>query len=30
MRQRILALVAQGKTYSQIVAELGCAKSTVA
>jgi len=30
MRQRILALLAQGKTYSQIVAELGCAKSTVA
>ena len=29
MRQRILALLAEGKTYSQIVAELGCAKSTV-
>ena len=30
MRQRILALLAQGKTYNQIVAEVGCAKSTVA
>ena len=30
MRQRILALLAQGKTYKQIVAEIGCAKSTVA
>ena len=30
MRQRILALLAEGKKYSQIVAELGCAKSTVA
>jgi len=30
MRQRILALLAEGKTYNQIVAELGCAKSTVA
>ena len=30
MRQRILALLAAGKTYSQIVAEVGCAKSTVA
>lgn len=30
MRQRILALLAEGKTYSQIVAELGCAKSTIA
>ena len=29
MRERILALLAQGKTYNQIVAELGCAKSTV-
>ena len=29
MRQRILALLAEGKTYSQIVAELGCAKSTI-
>ena len=30
MKQRILALLAEGKTYNQIVAELGCAKSTVA
>lgn len=30
MRQRILALLAAGRTYSQIVAEVGCAKSTVA
>lgn len=30
MRQRILALLAEGRTYNQIVAELGCAKSTVA
>jgi hypothetical protein len=30
MRERILALLAQGRTYNQIVAELGCAKSTVA
>ncbi len=30
MKQQILALLAQGKTYTQIVAELGCAKSTVA
>ena len=30
MRQRILALLAEGKTYSHIVAEVGCAKSTVA
>lgn len=30
MRQRILALLAQGKSYNQIVAEIGCAKSTVA
>ncbi len=30
MRERILALLAQGKTYSQIVAEIGCSKSTVA
>jgi 5-methylcytosine-specific restriction endonuclease McrA len=30
MRQRILALLALGKTYNQIVAEVGCAKSTVA
>ena len=29
MRQQILALLAEGKTYSQIVAELGCAKSTI-
>lgn len=30
MRQEILALIAAGKTYTQIVAEVGCAKSTVA
>ena len=30
MRDRILALLAQGKTYKQIVDEVGCAKSTVA
>ncbi len=30
MRQQILALLAAGKNYSQIVAEVGCAKSTVA
>ena len=30
MRDRILALLAEGKTYSQIVAALGCAKSMVA
>jgi len=30
MGQRILALLAEGRTYNQIVAELGCAKSTVA
>ncbi len=30
MRQRILALLAEGRMYNQIVAELGCAKSTVA
>jgi len=30
MRPQIYALLLQGKTYSQIVAELGCAKSTVA
>lgn len=30
MRDRILALLAEGKTYNQIVAVLGCAKSTVA
>ena len=29
MRHQILALLAEGKTYSQIVAELGCAKSTI-
>ena len=29
MRQKILALLAAGKTYKEIVAELGCAKSTV-
>lgn len=29
MRSQILALLAEGKTYNQIVAELGCAKSTV-
>ena len=29
MRQRILALLAEGRTYSQIVAEIGCAKSTI-
>ena len=28
-RQRILALLAESKTYTQIVAEVGCAKSTV-
>ena len=30
MRHKILALLAEGKTYNQIVAEIGCAKSTVA
>lgn len=30
MRQQILALLASGKPYSQIVAEVGCTKSTVA
>ena len=30
MRQQILALLAAGRTYTQIVAEVGCAKSTVA
>ena len=30
MRDRILALLAEGKTYREIVAEVGCAKSTVA
>ena len=30
MKQRILALLGQGRTYTQIVAEIGCAKSTVA
>ena len=30
MRDRILALLAEGKTCNQIVAALGCAKSTVA
>ena len=29
MKQRILALLAAGKTYREIVAELGCAKSTI-
>ena len=29
MRERILALLAAGKTYREIVAEVGCAKSTV-
>ena len=29
MRDRILALLAEGKTYREIVAEIGCAKSTV-
>ena len=29
MRDQILALLAAGKTYSQIVAEVGCAKSTI-
>ncbi len=29
MKQRILALLAAGKTYKEIVAELGCAKSTI-
>jgi uncharacterized protein YerC len=29
MRQQILALLAAGKTYKEIVAELGCAKSTI-
>ena len=29
MRSQILALLAEGKTYSQIVDALGCAKSTV-
>lgn len=29
MRQQILALLAAGKTYNQIVAEIGCAKSTI-
>jgi len=30
MRERILALLAQGFSYNQIVAQIGCAKSTVA
>ncbi len=30
MKDRILALLAEGKTYKEIVAEVGCAKSTVA
>jgi len=30
MRERIRTLLTQGKTYTQIVAEIGCAKSTVA
>ncbi len=30
MREQILALLAEGKTYREIVVELGCAKSTVA
>ena len=29
MKQQILALLAAGKTYKQIVAEVGCAKSTI-
>ena len=29
MKQQILALLAAGKTYRQIVAEVGCAKSTI-
>ena len=29
MKQRILALLAAGKTYKEIVAEVGCAKSTI-
>ncbi len=29
MKQRILALLAAGKTYKEIVAEIGCAKSTI-
>ncbi len=29
MRERILSLLAAGKTYREIVAEVGCAKSTV-
>ena len=29
MKQQILALLAAGKTYKEIVAELGCAKSTI-
>ena len=29
LRDHILALLAEGKTYKQIVAEVGCAKSTV-
>lgn len=29
MKQRILALLAAGKTYRQISAEVGCAKSTI-
>lgn len=30
MREKILALLTAGKTYKEIIAELGCAKSTVA
>ena len=29
MKDRILALLAEGKTYREIAAELGCAKSTI-
>ena len=29
MKQRILALLAAGKTYKEIAAEIGCAKSTI-
>ena len=29
MKQQILALLAEGKTYKEIVAETGCAKSTI-
>ena len=29
MKQQILALLAEGRTYKEIVAEVGCAKSTI-